>query len=465
MSKPVIAVLILAVLLLLPLAVLLLISGHTTLAFDPAPAAVGMVTPVHVKLTNPHGVRRVTAFIEQNGTRNAVQETLTAPSRLFFWRKHLPPADFAFTAGKEKAPAIKDGKARLIVQTQSNDLRGTVDEIAADIDVITRPPSVLADSLQHYINQGGSELVLFTPSGYWTEAGVRVGKYTFRSFPKPGSKTERFALFAFPWDLSPETIPVVYVRNPAGSEVTAKYWFKLFPKKFRKRDLDINDAFLEKVDTQIDGSATGDLITRFLKLNGEMRRQNNQALADLRLKSADRFLWTTTFQQMMNTKVESQFADVRSYVYRGKKVDEQVHLGFDLSSVKNAPVPAANDGKIVFAENLGIYGNCIVVDHGYGLQSIYGHLSRIDVKPGESVTKGQTMGLSGSTGLAGGDHLHFSMQLDGVQINPVEWWDGHWIHDRIQSKLSGETIQDREAGPQEPTPHPKSTKRRGGKRR
>ena len=96
---------------------------------------------------------------------------------------------------------------------------------------------------------------------------------------------------------------------------------------------------------------------------------------------------------------------------------------------------AANDGKVVFAERLGIYGNCIVVDHGYGLQSIYGHLSQIQVKAGDMVKKGQTMGRSGETGLAGGDHLHFSMQIDGVQVNPIEWWDEHWIHGHILSRM------------------------------
>jgi murein DD-endopeptidase MepM/ murein hydrolase activator NlpD len=126
---------------------------------------------------------------------------------------------------------------------------------------------------------------------------------------------------------------------------------------------------------------------------------------------------------------------LRSLPIRRKKVDQQVHLGYDLAVTQHVPVVAANDGRVVWAADLGIYGNCIVVDHGYGLQSIYGHLSRIDVKPGDMVKKGQTMGHSGSTGLAGGDHLHFSMQVDGVQINPVEWFDAHWIHDRILSKL------------------------------
>jgi murein DD-endopeptidase MepM/ murein hydrolase activator NlpD len=129
------------------------------------------------------------------------------------------------------------------------------------------------------------------------------------------------------------------------------------------------------------------------------------------------------------------FADVRSYVYKDKKVDEQVHLGFDLSVTQHVAVQASNDGKIVYAGRLGIYGNCVVIDHGYGLQSIYGHLSQIDVKVGDSVKKRQAIGRSGSTGLAGGDHLHFSMQLDGVQINPVEWWDQHWIKDHVWKRL------------------------------
>jgi len=84
---------------------------------------------------------------------------------------------------------------------------------------------------------------------------------------------------------------------------------------------------------------------------------------------------------------------------------------------------------------LGIYGNCIVVDHGYGLQSIYGHLSEIAVHQGDMVKRGQIMGKSGQTGMAGGDHIHFSMQLEGVQIEPKEWWDGHWIKDHVAKRV------------------------------
>jgi len=417
---------------------LLLLSGGTVLKLDPPVAAIGNQTPVQVRIENPHGVRRITGVIEQGGSRYTVFDVQEVPHRALFWRRHEAPQRKTFQVGKQQAPALHDGKARLIVEAQSNDFWGRTDTIESQVEVVTQPPRISADGAQHYINQGGSELVVFTPSGYVTDSGVRVGKYTFRSFPLPSQPSQRFSLFAYPWDLAVDAVPVAFARNPAGTEATARFWYKLFPKRFRARDLPIDDAFLDKVVNQIDPGGSGDLLTRFLKINGDLRRQNNQTLADLRLKSADKFLWSGPFLPLTNAAVESSFADKRSYIYKGKKVDEQVHLGFDLAVTLHVSVPAANDGRVVWADNLGIYGNCVVVDHGYGLQSIYGHLSEFAVKAGDMVKKGQSLGRSGSTGLAGGDHLHFSMQVDGVQVNPIEWWDEHWIKDRILSKVSAQ---------------------------
>ncbi len=418
-------------LILIPLVTLLVFSSHSQVQFEPSPKVIGAATPLTLKVSNPHGVRAVAVYVEQDGVRTKVFETSKPSTRLMFFNRHETPQQIPFTASSKK-----EGKAKVIAEVTSNDFLGATDSVTADVEVSLRPPTIVADGVQHYINQGGSELVVFTPGGSFTETGVRVGKYTFRSFPKPGSPNERFSLFAYPWDLSDDTTPFVYARNGAGAETQGRFWFKIFPKKFRHRDLDISDSFLEKVDNEIDPGGQGDLLTRFLKINSQMRRENNQSLADLRLKTEEKFLWTGPFLQLANSKVESHFADVRSYIYKGKKVDEQVHLGYDLSVTAHIAVVAANDGKVVHADRLGIYGNCIVVDHGYGLQSIYGHLSSIAVKAGDMVKKGQEMGRSGATGLAGGDHLHFSMQLDGVQINPLEWFDPHWIQDRVLSKIS-----------------------------
>jgi murein DD-endopeptidase MepM/ murein hydrolase activator NlpD len=413
---------------------LLAASQGTVLSVNPPVTAIGMATPVKVHVSNPHGVRRVTAWLEQSGQRYQVFNQESPARRLLFWRHKEAPRDVAFTAGKGNAPNLKDGKARLVIEAVSNDLRGRTDAAGYDVEVSTRPPRVVADGYQHYINQGGMELATLAPSGYVTESGVKVGKYTFRSFPLPGRTGERFAMFAYPWDLGPDVAPFAYATNPTGTVARGTFFYKVFPRKFRVRDFELTDPIMDKLVNQIDPSGTGTLLDRFLKINRDLRRQNNQTLADLRLKTEEKVLWNGPFIRL--GKEESMFADVRNYIYKGQKVDQQVHLGYDLSNVQHVPVQAANDGRVVYAADLGIYGNCIVVDHGYGLQSIYGHLSEISVKPGDLVKKAQTMGHSGATGLALGDHLHFSMQIDGVQINPVEWWDDHWIRDRIMSKLN-----------------------------
>jgi murein DD-endopeptidase MepM/ murein hydrolase activator NlpD len=414
------------------LAVLWLLGKPVTLKTNPDPVKfIGVSTPITVEVDGAHGVKSFQAVLEQNGQSKTVFED-RSPSK-------SARRAYAFNAGKATADWLKEGPATLIVKAKGNDFRGAETAQSFPVNVILRPPSITADGFQHYINQGGSELVTFDVGGVWSEAGVKVGPYQTSSYAMPGQpdgSSHRFSLFPFSWELSPETTPSVFVRNAAGNQATATFWVKIFPKKFHNSTIPLTDRLMQKIVNDIDpeGKIPGDTLQRYLYCNREIRKQNTLQLYAMRLKTAHQILWNGPFVRPP-TKTESYFADRRTYVYNGKKVDEQVHLGFDLASTMHMPIRAANSGKVIWAERLGIYGNCIVLDHGYGLQTIYGHLSRIDVKPGDSVSKEQPMGLSGETGMAGGDHLHFSMQVDGVQVNPTEWWDEHWIHDRVLSKI------------------------------
>ena len=411
-------------------------SKSPSVRLEPAVKSIGVETPVKVVVESPHGVKEVHAVLEQNGKRYDVYHS-SEPSKRWslFGRKDEGRRELTIPVGKKEAPDLQEGPARLLVDVTANDFAAKSASTASDVQVTLSPPTVSADGFQHYVNQGGMELVTFNVGGSWNDAGVRVGKYTFRSWPMPGSsnQNQRFSMFAFPWDVAPDVVPVVYARNAAGTEATARFWLKVFPKQFRSRDQNLDDRLLTKVANELDPGGTGTLVERFIRVNSELRKKNNQELADLRFKTEPKILWHGPFYRL--GKVESFFADQRTYFYNGKKVDQQMHLGFDLSDVQASPVKAANSGRVVHAGPLGIYGNCIVLDHGYALQSIYGHMRQIDVKPGDMVQKEQVMGKSGDTGLAGGDHVHFSMQIDGVQINPIEWWDEHWIKDRILSKL------------------------------
>jgi murein DD-endopeptidase MepM/ murein hydrolase activator NlpD len=414
---------------------LFFLSSPTGIEVNPAVKAVGDSTPVHVTLTNPHGVRSVKAVLEQDGKSSSIPGPQQPAHRLRFF-KNEKPASVTLNVGRGNAPALHDGKAKLTIEAQSNDLRGETTTVSFDVDVITRPPHVVADGVEHYVNQAGCGLVTFTPSGYVSDSGVLVKDYAFRSFPVPNHPNERFSLFAYPWDLPMGIEPVVFAANPAGVRATSPFHVKLFHKKFHKSTIVLTDAFMQKVVSDIDpeNKVPGDLLTRFIYMNRELRKQNNKTLYDLRLKTEQAFLWKGPFIRP-KTKNEAFFADDRTYTYNGKEVDRETHLGFDLADRKHMPIYAPNSGKVIYADRLGIYGNCIVIDHGYGLQTIYGHMSQFIAKVGDKIDKGQQIGVSGETGMAGGDHLHFSMQVDGVQVNPIEWWDEHWIQDRVLSKL------------------------------
>lgn len=178
----------------------------------------------------------------------------------------------------------------------------------------------------------------------------------------------------------------------------------------------------------------GDLVKNYVAINSEMRKDNNQKIASLADETRPEFMWSRPFVQM-SAQAVSKFADRRTYLHDGERIDQQDHLGFDLASTRRAPIPAANRGAVVFAGYLGIYGNTVIVDHGYGLMSLYSHLSEMSVEEGDVVERAQTIGRTGATGLALGDHLHFTMLLHGLPVTPLEWWDGHWIEDRIALKL------------------------------
>ncbi len=128
----------------------------------------------------------------------------------------------------------------------------------------------------------------------------------------------------------------------------------------------------------------------------------------------------------------ARFGDRRTYMYQNKAVDQQTHLGEDLASLMNSPVYAGNNGVVVYAEPLGIYGNTVILDHGMGVFSSYSHMSQIDVKVGDKLEKGAVLGRTGTTGLAAGDHLHFAINLQGEFVDPLEWWDPHWLKDQVE---------------------------------
>lgn len=410
---------------------------------------VGQESPLEVMIESP------------DGRFAGVEITLEQGDRTFPVFSQEPPATPPATAdpaeriyvmrtiGKKTFPELQDGPARIVVRAARPVLYGvrTVESTSTrDVTVRLEPPRVAVLSTFHFINQGGSEFVVYRATPEDVESGVRVGDIEYRGFPASGAgitsdPAARVAFFALLYDQDPDSPIVVYARDPAGNETSTPLDHRVFPKAYRRSRIALDERFLQRVVPAIAANApqaqipTDDILAGFLKINRDLRRENNQYLADLSKKTSPEMLFRDAFEQLGGSQVEAGFADARTYIYEGKEVDQQVHLGYDLARTANVPLVAAQRGIVLHASDLGIYGNCVVIDHGMGVQSVYGHMSSIEVAPGDMVEKGQQIGRSGMTGLAGGDHLHFTMLVGGQQVNPIDWWSPQWMQDRVLRKI------------------------------
>ena len=420
------------------------------------PGIIGQRGSLDVTVDTPGGtLNQLTVEVQQKG--RAIQLFGLAPTTADMLKSDGPDrVRLTRPIGKESVPELETGTLTLIVTASRPVLRGlrTVSaRTTRDIAVRLDPPRISVMSTHHFVNLGASEMVVYRVTPADVASGVRVGDRVYPGFPAAGAgvgdPSVRLAFFALLYDQPVDTPIELFARDLAGNEAHAEFEHRVFPKTFRHSRIAIDDAFLTRVESSIlqktpafasPPSKPDDLLPTFLKINNELRRANADQIAALAKKTSDAMLWKGAFQQLSNSQVESSFADFRTYIYRGREVDRQVHLGFDLAKTANVPVVAANRGKVLYANDLGIYGNCVILDHGMGVQSLYGHLSSFDVSEGQEVDRGQALGRSGQTGLAGGDHLHFSMLVNGQFVNATEWWDPHWIEDRIMRKL-------REAGP------------------
>ena len=335
---------------------------------------------------------------------------------------------------------IKDGKGTIRVTLVDRSFRKNRAEAEYSVTVDTTPPSIRLLTFDHSVTRGGAEIVAYRTSSDVAETGVRIDDRWFRAYNKSlGDESRYLAFFSYPYNLDPGEPVIIEARDRAGNLSTRKLGVLVKNKKYRKRRIGLSDRFLErKVPALLEGAGlavTGSNITDFNVVNREMRQRNEALIAELTSGSSERMLWKGSFLQMRNSQVMARYADFRTYTYEGKDVDKLYHLGVDLAAVKRHPVGASNNGVVVFADALGIYGNTVIIDHGMGLYTLYSHLSSIDVNKGDEVSRGERIGRTGQTGLAGGDHLHFGVYLSGTPVLPLEWWDGGWIKKRITRRI------------------------------
>ena len=342
-----------------------------------------------------------------------------------------------------KKLGVKGGAAELKVSAEDRSrlkiFSGNKTKINKQVNLDLVPPKLDVISTDQYINHGGSGLVVYKASPDTVNSGVSIGNYFFPGY-KANFKDEdvHMAFFAYPHDVEPGENIILIAQDQAGNERTSGIFYRLRDINYRKSDINISTNFVENVMVPImeedsSGSSHKEI---FIKVNNEMRKKNDATIKKVGTNSKGEIMWDGAFHQLSNSKVEANFADERTYILNEEPIDKQFHLGYDLAVTKRYPIEAANGGVIVYADELGIYGNTVMIDHGMGILTLYGHMSTIDVEVGDQVSKNDIIGRTGETGLAAGDHLHYGIYINGVAVRPVEWWDNKWIKDNVTLKIN-----------------------------
>lgn len=438
-------------------------SVHGVQVTGTPPTLIGHKTPIKVGLQATRGnVTQAEVRVLQGGKSTVLAKHEGTPS---------PRVELPVTIDPT-AMGVREGDAVIEVWARDDFWRPIRrDERAIALFPLTidlTPPRIEILGATQYISPGGAGLIAFRASEA-TRADVRIGNQSFPTFPYgPADKGARITLIALPYDFGGNAPMTVSAVDAAGNAAARAVPAELKPRKFPHDTIEIKDALLEaKVPELLPQRPPAQpLVEGFLIINREQRRQAEAEKRTIGAKTADQPLWDGVFVQPRNTKVFANFAETRTYLYQGKLIDTQVHFGYDLAATKHMTVPAANKGVVVFAGPLTIYGNTVVIDHGLGLQTLYAHLSRIDVKPGDKVEKGQEVGRSGTTGLAIGDHLHYEVLVHGISVTPLEWWDSKWLRDRIAKPLKEAGLPEMGGidAPAEdkPAPAPRRPERRAG---
>ncbi len=252
------------------------------------------------------------------------------------------------------------------------------------------------------------------------------------------------SLLAWPVDIKKFNRVSLIVEDKANNISKTKIPLFIRKLKVKNDNIKISEKFIKNVSVSVlEQSAQtvpSEIKEIFIKENRELREKNVEALKEITLKHMSKEqihdFKVKPFRRLKGSRTAAGFAERRHYIFNEEKIDEAWHLGLDWASVRNAPIRAYNEGKVIFSEYLGIYGNTIILDHTMGLTTLYAHASVSKVNVGDFVKAREIIANTGSSGAVLGDHLHFGVLVQGVEVNPLEWMDKNWIKTRITDILS-----------------------------
>ncbi len=404
--------------------------------------------PIKINLPKNNYIGKSSYFITISDDKAAIKEvritiTNSLVSSTVFEKRFTN--NFNKKLIKFKIPAnMMDGNATINVFVSDKSIRhflqGASKNIQKQVIIDKKPPQIEVYGLPIRIDKGGIGLPIWSVKDkFLKKTWVSVDGYNFSGYNAKTllGKDNFFSTF-ITWPVYSDkrignaTVSAVDLAGNITTVHLPVYWKQ---KIFRKTSLTLTSLAIDKAKQAAEGKSFSSNKELFLYVNRILRQKDNSEIRKICSKSQSDMLWHRRFLQLPHSMVTAQFADLRSYFMGKQFIDKEMHLGYDLASIAHSNVPAAASGIIKFTGRLYLYGNVIIIDHGFGLFSLYAHLSKINVKKGMKVKQGDIIGITGQTGMAEGDHLHFGVYVSGIPVDPIYLWDRQWIKDHITERI------------------------------
>jgi len=390
--------------------------------------------PIPVKISDESGIKFIRATLSDGKNSIVLSKKLFEVSQ----KEHILEIKFprtGFVSNKKNFELTVEA----VDASKWNFLSGNKAVKKSVINVDTRRPELIVINNSYKIIKGGVATVVFKTKDINLKELYIETNFGKRFYPTPFYKDDYYvSLLAWP-SYEKSFKATIIARDNAGNIAKSRVRFYLKGKKYRVSKINLKDKFLEGKISDLAEEDNPDSVElskleRFKYVNEIMRGNNEKVIEDVTSKTQKSRISSfsmKSFYPLKNAAAVASFGDHRYFRYKNNLISESYHLGLDLASTAGADVVVSNAGEVVYTQYNGIYGKNIIISHGLGVYSLYGHNSSFLVDEGEQVKSGDVIAKTGMTGLALGDHLHFGMIVQGVEVRPEEWMDKSWMKDNV----------------------------------
>lgn len=443
---------------------------HTppTIEILEAPRGLGTApVTLHVRFRDlDSGLDEAVIRIRQRGTPREIK-------RISFDGKSEGELTVSFEGSKSE---LVEGIATIELKAFDRSFWSNAREEVLQLRVDYHKPKIEVLSTQHNARLGGSQLLFYQAyDENLAISGVRVGTQTFLGSPARGLDKDLTdpnlyaVIYAVPLDFDPARDTIrAFVEDNAGNTVTKSFYNKASGRPSRAVTARVGEDFVrDKVMplqreyreeiARFDGGGihadsgvedrperqgqeqSAELPLIFDQVNRVLRARDEAKIVRLLSAAPGReALWQGLFIRPPMT-VQSSFADRLQYLYVGadQQLGEQHQFGIELLPSRNqTDVLAANNGLVIFVESFPVYGRTVAIDHGFNIATVYSQLGNVVVAKGESVQKGQTIASGGGSGLTRNGAIRVELRIQGLAVDPQEWFDGSWFFSHIIGKTN-----------------------------